>query len=233
MANNPIRILIVDDDTALVALLKDYLTLEGFQVESAVDGIQALEKLSGNPYDLIVLDVMMPGMTGTEVLAKLRERCETPVLMLTAKGDPIDRILGLELGADDYVAKPCPPRELVARMRAILRRSLPRDASSTTQVIRVGTLTVDTAHRRASIEDNELSLTGTELALLELLAREVGKPVAKTAIYPKVLGRPMGRFDRTIDVHVSSVRRKLAEAAGNRFVIESIRGLGYQLILNE
>ena len=226
---NP-RILIVDDDKALVTLLVDYLSLEGFITEAAGDGAQALAKLSQSRFDLVILDVMMPGMTGTEVLARIREKYDTPVLMLTGKGDSIDRIVGLELGADDYVAKPCPPR--VARMRAILRRAM-NPKKEPTSLVTVGPLTIDTVHRKTTVQGKELTLTGTEMALLQMLAENVGKPVAKSDIYATVLRRAMGRFDRTVDVHVSALRKNLAAAAPDCFCIENIRGIGYQFIFNE
>lgn len=221
------KILIIDDDVELVTLLVDYLTLENFEVKPAHTGLEGLSAMAREEFDLVVLDVMMPGMSGTETLAKIRERWKTPVLMLTARGDPVDRILGLELGADDYVPKPCSPRELVARMRAILRRTATGDNSGPVQI---GKLCIDLAQRRVSYDGKPLNFTGTELALIEMLARSVGKPVAKPDIYPRILGRPMGRYDRAIDVHISSIRHKLAEAAGSDITIESVRGVGYQLV---
>ena len=152
------------------------------------------------------------------------------MLMLTAKGDPVDRILGLELGADDYVPKPCPPRELVARMRAILRRS--KNSEFGRGPLTAGPLSIDMAQRTASLNGKSVTLTGTELLLLEMLARQAGKPVAKTEIYPRVLGRPMGRYDRAIDVHISSIRHKLADISPTAVSIESIRGVGYQLVVH-
>ncbi len=227
------KILIVDDDKDLVSLLVDYLMLEGFCVSYASDGKTALERLTNECFDLIVLDVMMPGMSGTEVLAEIRQKYDTPVLMLTGKGDPVDRIVGLELGADDYVPKPCPPRELVARMRAILRRVLLPHNQAKSTVVTAGPLTIDPAHRRTTIDGKEIDLTGTEMALLQMLAQSVGTPVSKADIYSKVLRRTMGRFDRTIDVHVSAIRRKLNAACEGKFTIENIRSVGYQLIINE
>ena len=229
---NP-KILIVDDDKELVTLLTDYLSLEGFSVVSAPDGKTGLERLAAESFDLVVLDVMMPGMSGTEVLAQVRQKYEIPVLMLTGKGDPVDRIVGLELGADDYVPKPCPPRELVARMRAILRRVMNPHNATKVDTLRVGPLLIDSAHRKTSVDGKEITLTGTEMALLQTLAQNVGRPVSKADIYTNVLHRSMGRYDRTIDVHVSAIRRKLNEACEGRFAIENIRGIGYQLILNE
>ncbi len=231
MYTRPSKILIIDDDIELVTLLVDYLTLEGFSATPAHTGMDGLTMLAREEFDLIVLDVMMPGMSGTETLTKIRERYHTPVLMLTARGDPVDRILGLELGADDYVPKPCPPRELVARMRAILRRTSKNDFSQSP--ISVGELVIDMPRRRVSYAGEEISLTGTELSLIEMLARQAGQPVPKSEIYPRILGRPMGRYDRAIDVHVSSIRHKLAEAAGDAISIDSVRGVGYQLIVRD
>ncbi len=218
------KVLIVDDDAELLNLLTDYLTLENFSVTCAHNGQDALTQLGKDAFDLMVLDVMMPGMSGVEVLARVRETYDIPVLMLTGKGDPVDRILGLEMGADDYVPKPCPPRGLVARMRAILRRSAPSDAAK--KVLDVGGLTIDLPHRRATYKGKSIPFTGTEMTLLHMLAKRAGTIVSKEEIYPHVLGRPMGRFDRAIDVHVSTVRHKLNEAAGDALRIEAMRGVG-------
>ncbi len=228
MYTRPQKVLIIDDDVELATLLIDYLTLEGFEAKSAQNGLDGLTMLANEEFDLIVLDVMMPGMSGTETLTKIREKYKTPVLMLTARGDPVDRILGLELGADDYVPKPCTPRELVARMRAILRRTGAGD--NTNGPVQVGKLVIDLSQRRVTYDGQPVSLTGTELALIEMLARHAGEPVAKADIYPRILGRPLGRYDRAIDVHISSIRHKLAEFAHDDISIESVRGVGYQLV---
>ncbi len=228
MYTRPQKILIIDDDVELATLLIDYLTLEGFDAKSAQNGLDGLTMLAAEEFDLIVLDVMMPGMSGTETLTKIREKYKTPVLMLTARGDPVDRILGLELGADDYVPKPCTPRELVARMRAILRRTASGDNSN--GPVQVGKLVVDLSQRRVTYDGQPVAFTGTELALIEMLARHAGEPVAKADIYPRVLGRPLGRYDRAIDVHISAIRHKLAEYAHDDILIESVRGVGYQLV---
>lgn len=209
MLKNPRRLLIIDDDVDFVTLLVDYFTLEGFDTVPAHNGPEGLAHLAREPFDLVVLDVMMPGMSGVEVLKKMREKSHIPVLMLTARGDPVDRIVGLELGADDYVQKPCPPRELVARINAILRRSATAWAAA-----------------------GPIALTGTEFSLFELLARHAGTPVPKEEIYPKVLGRPMGPYDRAIDVHVSAIRHKVSAVIGKKIAIESIRGVGYQLVIH-
>lgn len=227
--SRPPKILLIDDDIELVTLLMDYLTLEGFAPESAHNGIDGLTLMGQKTFDMVILDVMMPGISGTETLKRIRERWKTPVLMLTARGEPIERIIGLELGADDYVPKPCPPRELVARMRAILRRSGSSEQSQ--GPICAGGLSVDTTQRCVTYNGTPLSMTGTELSLIEILIRQSGKPVPKAEIYPQVLGRPMGRYDRAIDVHVSSIRHKLSEAHADSVAIESVRGVGYQLIV--
>ncbi len=228
MYSRPAKILIIDDDVELVTLLVDYFTLEGFEASPAHTGTEGLEILEHKQFDLIILDVMMPGISGVQTLQRIREKWRTPVLMLTARGDPVDRILGLELGADDYVPKPCSPRELVARIRAILRRSAGGENSR--GPVQLGELVIDMAQRRATYKDKPIPLTGTELSLLEMLARSAGEPVAKADIYPRILGRPMGRYDRAIDVHISAIRHKLAQEGVSDIAIESVRGVGYQLV---
>lgn len=228
MYSRPAKILIIDDDVELVTLLVDYFTLEGFEASPAHTGTEGLEILEHKQFDLIILDVMMPGISGVQTLQRIREKWRTPVLMLTARGDPVDRILGLELGADDYVPKPCSPRELVAHIRAILRRSAGGENSR--GPVQLGELVIDMAQRRATYKDKPIPLTGTELSLLEMLARSAGEPVAKADIYPRILGRPMGRYDRAIDVHISAIRHKLAQEGVSDIAIESVRGVGYQLV---
>lgn len=228
MYSRPAKILIIDDDVELVTLLVDYFTLEGFEASPAHTGTEGLEILEHKQFDLIILDVMMPGISGVQTLQRIREKWRTPVLMLTARGYPVDRILGLELGADDYVPKPCSPRELVERIRAILRRSAGGENSR--GPVQLGELVIDMAQRRATYKDKPIPLTGTELSLLEMLARSAGEPVAKADIYPRILGRPMGRYDRAIDVHISAIRHKLAQEGVSDIAIESVRGVGYQLV---
>ena len=229
MFKHPRPILIVDDDVELVTLLVDYLQLEGFAPVAAHNGTEALELLSRQEFEIVVLDVMMPGMCGVEILKRIREKSQLPVLMLTAKGDPVDRIIGLELGADDYVPKPCPPRELAARLNAILRRTA--NMPSAIAPVVAGPLTINPSRREAMANGIVIDLTGTELTLLEVLARKVGTPVPKDEIYQKVLGRAMQRYDRAIDAHVSSIRHKLAAVLGTSVAIESIRGVGYQFVV--
>lgn len=227
---NPSRILIADDDRALCRLLADYLQREGFVVDVAHDGEAALARLR-NPAerpDLLILDVMMPGRDGLETLRELRTQHRLPVIMLSARGEPVDKVIGLELGADDYLAKPCLPRELLARVRAQLRRNAPL-ASGTVQA---GNLQLFPGERRAQVGAQELSLTGAEFLLLLGLAQRAGELVDKTVLTRLALGRELERFDRSIDVHVSRLRHKLADASPAAPRIESVRGSGYVLVVS-
>jgi DNA-binding response OmpR family regulator len=227
-----IRILLVDDDLELCSMQGQYLSNEGFAVQMYHDGESGLEEALSGDYDLILLDVMMPKLNGIEVLRRLRIHSNVPVLMLTAKGDDIDRIIGLELGADDYVSKPCTPRELVARVRAILRRADPdKQDSSQLQPLKVGALTISAASRSAAWQDNLLDLTSTEFNLLEILCRRAGRTISKEDLSMHTLGRPLARYDRSIDVHVSNLRQKLGVLKDGRSPIQTVRGIGYQLVV--
>ncbi|ULU24264.1 response regulator transcription factor [Dyella terrae] len=222
------RILIVDDDRALAGLLAEYLQREGFVVDVAHDsaaGLAQLHNPSTRP-DLLILDVMMPGRDGLDTLREVRLKHRLPVIMLSAKGEPVDRVIGLELGADDYLTKPCLPRELLARVRAQLRRNAPVNASS----MQVGVLRLEPAERRAYVGDQELSLTGAEFQLLLALVQRSGELVDKATLTRMALGRELERFDRSIDVHVSRLRHKLSEASAQAPRIESVRGAGYSLV---
>jgi two-component system OmpR family response regulator len=222
------RILLIDDDVELLDMLKTYLEREEFAVTTAnVAATGVAQSLSGD-YDLVVLDVMMPHMTGLQALRNIRMTSVIPVLMLTAKGDDADCIVGLELGADDYVAKPCTPRELVARIRSILRRA--RTVEEAPAVIGSGLLKVFPRQRRAECCGKQLDLTSTEFNLLEALARHAGRPVSKNKLSEQALGRPLARFDRSIDVHVSSIRRKLGTTPDGRSWIHTVVRQGYQLL---
>jgi two-component system response regulator CpxR len=201
-------ILISDDDTELCELLREYLAQEGFAVRLAFNGEQALAESRRPGLDAMVLDIMMPGMNGIDVLRNLRKESELPVIMLTARGDDLDRIIGLELGADDYLAKPANPRELLARIRAVLRRSGSR---STTPVVEV----------------EDLELTSTEFSVLQLLLQRSGEVVEKKDLYLAALGREPVAYDRSIDMHISNLRRKLGPARDGSERIETIRGIGY------
>jgi len=221
------KLLLVDDDVELAEMLKDYLGQEGFEVGLAHDGEAGVAAALSGQYALVVLDVMMPRMNGIEALGRIRMNSRVPVLMLTAKGDDLDRITGLELGADDYVPKPCTPRELVARIRAILRRSQVQASQAAAESLTAGPLTVYPAKRSATWEGQPLDLTSTEFNLLEVLARHAGRVVGKAELSESGLGRPLARFDRSVDVHMSSVRQKLG--ADKDFIL-TVRGKGYQLV---
>lgn len=224
------KVLLIDDDVELVGMLKEYLERDGFEVGTAHDGESgAAEALTGQ-YAIVVLDVMMPRLNGVETLRRIRATSRIPVLMLTARGDDIDRILGLELGADDYVPKPCTPRELVARIRAILRRTQTAGPEPLHAVLSVGLLTLWPEQRRAEWDGQALELTSTEFNLLEILARNAGRAVSKSELSEQGLGRPLARFDRNIDVHLSSIRHKLGTLPDGRSAIQTVYRLGYQLI---
>ncbi|MFZ6817696.1 response regulator [Undibacterium sp. Ji22W] len=228
------KVLLIDDDVELMDMLKEYLEREAFDVVVVEDGAAGvIEALSGK-YEIAVLDVMMPRLSGIESLRQIRAKSNMPILMLTAKGDDADRIVGLELGADDYVPKPCTPRELTARIRAILRRTQQlvgaTNSDETLKPISVGALSMYPEQRRADWAGKELELTSTEFNLLEMLARNVGHPVSKNALSEIGLGRPLARFDRNIDVHLSSLRQKLGVLSDGRSCIQTVYRLGYQYI---
>lgn len=224
------RILIADDDRELCGLLAEYLQREGFAVDLAHDAEQALVRLHNVAQrpDLLILDVMMPGRDGLEMLRELRMKYRLPVIMLSARGEPVDRVVGLELGADDYLSKPCLPRELLARVRAQLRRHTPGAAAM--GELQLGVLKLLPGERRALVEERELSLTGAEFQLLLALAQRAGELVDKVALTRLALGRELERYDRSIDVHVSRVRHKLAEASAHAPRIDAVRGAGYVLV---
>ena len=226
------KVLLVDDDVELSDLLREYLQREGFDTDAVHDGDSGVARALDGGYDIVVLDVMMPGLDGVEALRRIRLASRVPVLMLTAKGDDVDRIVGLELGADDYVPKPCTPRELAARLRAILRRVRPGDAGAADEPLAAGPLSLWPGRRRAQWRGAALALTSTEFSLLEVLARHAGRVVGKSELSEQALGRPLARFDRSIDVHVSSLRQKLGQRDDGRSWIETVRGRGYQFLLD-
>lgn len=230
------HVLLVDDDAELLDLLRDYLARDGFAVDCAHDGPAGVTAALSGRHDIVVLDVMMPGVSGLQALAQIRAASPVPVLMLTARGDDTDRIVGLELGADDYVPKPCTPRELAARLRAILKRTGQQNGApaAATQTLVAGALTLWPGQRRAAYADRPLELTSTEFSLLELLARNAGRAVGKAELSEQALGRPLSRFDRSIDVHISSIRHKLgpqARLADGRALIQTVIRKGYQLLV--
>jgi two-component system response regulator CpxR len=229
-------ILWIDDDRDLSELLDEYLTREGFQVEAAYDGEDGIEKALAGVYDVVVLDIMLPGKyDGYDVLKQMRARTNTPVLMLTARGDDIDRIIGLEMGADDYLPKPFNPRELVARLRAIIRRknrevgSVAADMSSIRH--RVGDVEMDMATRSVFRAGEPIDLTTVEFNLLEMLLFKAGRIVTRDQMAKMVLGRSLTPYDRSIDVHISKLRKKLGQESGGTERIKSIRSSGYIYVL--
>ena len=223
------RILLVDDDNLLTELLTEYLTAEGLDVHSVPDGEAGVEEILSAQYDVVVLDSMMPKMNGLDVLKTVRAQSKIPIIMLTAKGEDVDRIIGLEMGADDYVPKPCQPRELLARINAILRRTQSQaEGNNSPNVIAVSGVTLYPAKRQASIGEAPLELTSTEFNLLEVLMRHAGQVVSKETLSLEALDRKLAKFDRSIDVHISSIRHKLGDAS----LIQTVRGLGYLFVKN-
>ncbi|MCK6413117.1 MAG: response regulator transcription factor [Azonexus sp.] len=222
-------VLLIDDDIALTALLADYLTREGYAVSTVNDPVEGISAALSGQFAIAVLDVMMPGVSGIEVLRQIRAAGNLPVLMLTARGDDMDRIVGLELGADDYVPKPCPPRELAARLRAILRRTAAPPESQGLPIV-IGALCVRPGQRVVEWAGERVTLTSSEFNLVLALARQPGVPVSKEVLSLEGLGRPLARFDRSVDVHLSSIRQKLGTLADGRSCIQTVYRRGYQLI---
>ena len=221
-------ILIIDDDVELCELVTEYLEDEGFEVQSVHDGTAGVERCLGGEPDLVVLDVMLPGLGGFAVLAKIREASKVPVIMLTARGEEVDRIVGLEMGADDYLPKPFNPRELVARIRAILRRTAGfPEAGAEAVVIVVDDLEMDLGSRQVRCSTGEVDLTGAEFGVLETLVRAAGTVVSRDELSRKALGRRASAFDRSLDVHLSNLRRKLGRLPGGGERIKTVRGVGY------
>jgi two-component system response regulator CpxR len=220
-------ILIADDDVELSDLLKEYFESEGFDVRVAYDGSTALEQARQSGLDLMVLDIMMPGMNGMDVLKALRRESRLPVIMLTARGDDTDRILGLELGADDYVPKPCNPRELLARIRAVMRRAQAAGEGDH-GVIVADDLELNQGARTLKKGDEAVDLTSTEFSILAALLQHRGEVVSKRDLYLTALGREPVPHDRSVDMHVSNLRRKLGPDPRGENRIETIRGIGYQ-----
>ena len=225
------RILIVDDDRELGEMLAEFLAPDRFDVSACLNGEDALSALKSGEFDLVILDIMLPGMSGIDVLKQVRLSSDIPVIMLTARGEDVDRILGLEFGADDYLTKPFNPRELLARIKAILRRSRP--APSTRGRIAVGGIELDLKARRVTTGDESVRLTGTEFELLRCLAESPGEVVEKDELSRQALGRRHLPYDRSLDTHVSNVRGKLARAGVKSPSIQSQRGVGYCLLVDE
>jgi DNA-binding response OmpR family regulator len=222
------RVLIVDDDVELCRLLGERLSSEGFALEAVHDGPRGLERVLSQEHALVILDLMLPGMGGLDVLRRVRNQSPVPVLILTARGEEVDRILGLEIGADDYLPKPFNPRELIARIRAILRRT--SRTAPTGNSVSVGDLQLDPAAREVRMDGLPIDLTSVEFALLETLLRDAGHVVTREQLTETVLGRKLGPFDRVIDVHISNLRKKLNRAHGEER-IKAVRGSGYLFVI--
>src|SRR6266436_2788060 len=222
------RVLLVDDDAELAELVGEYLAREGFSLDAETDGTRAVDRAASGDYQLTVLDVMLPGVSGFDILRHLRAASGIPVLMLTARGDDVDRIVGLEIGADDYLSKPFNPRELVARIRAILRRTQPGElASGARETLVVGDIEMDTATRTVRRAGEMIELTVVEYDLLEQLLRSAGQIAKREDLVKEVLGRELSPFDRSIDMHVSNLRKKLGHQLNGLERIKTIRGVGY------
>src|SRR6187549_374372 len=222
------QILIIDDDVALCELVTEYLEPLGFQIESVHRGDAGAERALAGEHSLVVLDVMLPGLNGFEVLRRIRAESKIPVLMLTARGDDIDRIVGLEIGADDYLPKPFNPRELTARIRAVLRRAQPVESTTLArETIRVGDIEMDSNTRNVRRSGEVVELTGVEYDLMEILLRNAGQIVKREELVKEVLGRELSPFDRSIDMHVSNLRKKLGHQLNGLERIKTIRGVGY------
>ncbi len=228
----PPRILIIDDDRELATMLAEFLVHEGFDVSLRHDAAAEVAISGAEAPDLVVLDVMLPGGNGFALLRELRAAApRLPIVMLTARGEPVDRILGLELGADDYVAKPFDPRELAARLRAVLRRSGTEDRGDAGQdTLACGRLKLDVAHRRAEADGQLLALTAAEWRVLACLVGARGQLVSRADLTESALGRRLTAFDRSVDTHVNNLRRKLERAGGGGIEIRAVRGAGYELI---
>lgn len=221
------KVLIIDDDEELCELVSEYLTVEGFDIECVNDGESGLQRALSGDYDMAILDVMLPKMNGFDVLRNLREQSKLPVIMLTARGDDMERIVGLEIGADDYLPKPFNPRELAARLRAILRRSAPVDGSDPSDRIDVDGVQLSAASRTVVRDGEELNLTSVEFGLLHELLKEAGKIVKKEDLSESVLERKLSPYDRSLDMHISNLRKKLGTRAGGSERIKTIRSVGY------
>jgi len=222
------QILIIDDDVALCELVTEYLQPLGFKVDSVHRGDAGAEQALAGKYSIVVLDVMLPGLNGFEVLRSIRAQSKLPVLMLTARGDDVDRIVGLEIGADDYLPKPFNPRELVARIRAILRRTgTEASSSAAAKPLVVGDIELDPGTRVVRRGGKIVSLTAVEFDLLEKLLRGAGRILSREDLSKEVLGRNTSPFDRSIDMHISNLRKKLGHQVGAVERIKTVRGVGY------
>jgi DNA-binding response OmpR family regulator len=220
----PPRVLIIDDDARLHELLVSYLSQNGFDVEGARDGAAGIAALGRRPFDAVLLDVMMPGMSGLEACRRIRDKSRIPILMLTAKGDETDRVVGLEIGADDYIAKPFSPRELLARLRAVLRRAAPEGQSAR---LVVGQVALDLEGREATVGGQRADLTALEFDLLVALAKRAGRVVSRENLLAEAGRSDVTVGERTVDVHISHLRQKLGDDPNTPRLIKTVRGVGY------
>ncbi|NRQ44599.1 response regulator transcription factor [Rheinheimera sp. YQF-2] len=220
-----LHLLLIDDDTQLTALLAEYLQRDGFHITIANNGAAGLEHCRQQMFNLVILDVMMPQLDGISVLKQLRRFSNIPVIMLTARGEGPDKVIGLELGADDYIAKPCLPRELSARIKAILRR-VQHNTSQTE--LQLGALRIKPVNRSVLLQLDNIELTGAEFSILYLLAQHAGYIISKADLSQQALGKPLGSYDRSIDVHISHIRQKLGKPPAGQQWITAVRGKGYQ-----
>lgn len=224
------KILVIDDDAELCELVSEYLESEGFEIDTEGSGDHGADRALESDYDLIILDVMLPGINGFEALRRIRSQSNVPVLMLTARGDDVDRIVGLEIGADDYLPKPFNPRELVARIHAILRRSSAHanaDAAALNEKVAIGDIQLDKGSRTVTRDNNPIHLTAMEFDVLEVLLRNAGRVVERENLVEKVLDRKYSPYDRSIDVHISNLRKKLGHEVDGMERIKSVRQIGY------
>lgn len=225
---NTARVLLVDDDRELGLMLSDFLATERLHLTVCNTGEEGFDSFAEGDFDLLILDIMLPGMNGLDVLKKIRQQSQVPVIMLTARGDDIDRIIGLEFGADDYLAKPFNPRELLARIKAILRRARPQDSDR--RHWKLGGIELDTRTHRATVDGAPMQLTGTEFEILKSLLETPGEVVSKEQLSERALGRRLLPYDRSIDTHISNLRGKLERAGNKNETIQNQRGIGYLLI---
>jgi len=225
------KILIVDDDRELGEMLAEFLAPDHLELSARVTGEDGLQALREGTYDLLILDIMLPGVNGIDVLKQVRTTSDIPIIMLTARGDDVDRIIGLEFGADDYLSKPFNPRELLARIKALLRRSRP--TASRGHLIQLGAVELDARSRRVTASGQPVRLTGTEFEVLLCLAESPSEVVSKEQLSRRALGRRNMPYDRSLDTHISNVRRKLAAAGVASPTIQSRRGVGYILAVDE
>lgn len=224
------KILLVDDDVELGTMLSQYLIAEGFDAQLVLTGSAGIEGALSGAFTALILDIMLPDMSGIDVLRQVRQKSRIPVIMLTAKGDNIDRVIGLEMGADDYMPKPCYPRELVARLRAVLRRFEEQPPpSESKEPLRWGELSLNPATRISEWQGKPFDLTASEFNLLDLLLRAPDRVVSKDELSEKGLGRPREAYDRSVDVHISNIRQKLSALTADSITIETVRSIGYRI----